>query len=198
MTCWDVVRHRDTGRGARLRARCRPWRSRRLGAVLSLLLVTVLPTAVLGQSPPPAQSMPPARFFGTVSFAGQAAFEGAGVGAQVNGINCGSTVISGGSYVLDVASDSQKPGCGTRGAPVVFVRLGLGPPGGEQAEQTGIWDNTQPNRLNLTFATPTALPRTGTGVPADGRLTAGLVLGSVALLLLTLGAVGFVGYRHSR
>ena len=189
-----------------MRAVFRPWRSRHLVFIcgstvtaLSLLVGTLAPTATWGQTPPPAaQSEPPARFLGTVTFDGQPAFEGDGVGAQVNGINCGTTVVSGGTYVLDVAADSQKPGCGTRGARVVFVRLGLGPPGGEQADQTGIWDNTQPTHLTLTFTTPTTLPRTGTAVPADGRLMAGQVVSSVALLLLTLATTGLVLDRRSR
>ncbi len=98
-------------------------------------------------------------------FTGTATIDGAplpdnhpGIGAQVDGINCGDTGSTGGLsdgvYEIVVASaDSGKEGCGTLGATVVFVLLGEGDPGGTEADQTGTWDDSQVNELDITFTT---------------------------------------------
>jgi hypothetical protein len=72
---------------------------------------------------------------------------------QVNGNNCGSAVVNGGTYEVDVASDVAKEGCGKTGDTVVFVLGGEGDPGGQQFDQAGFWDNTQTNELDLTLTT---------------------------------------------
>ncbi len=76
-----------------------------------------------------------------------------GVGAQVNGNNCGSSLFVDGAHEIRVASDEGKGGCGTPGATVVFVLLGAGEPGGTEADETGAWDNTQVNSLEINFST---------------------------------------------
>lgn len=105
-----------------------------------------------------AQADQPARFSGTVTIDGQRAGTLPGVGAQIGGTNCGSGVVSEGTYTLEVASASAKAGCGTPGATVVFVLLGAGPPGGTRAVETGTWDNTRPQQLDLTFSTRSPAP----------------------------------------
>jgi len=49
-----------------------------------------------------------------------------------------------------------------------------------------------------TAQAPAALPRTGTGLQADNSMTAGWVLGSLALVVIALGATGLTAYRRSR
>ena len=125
---------------------------------LGIVLVGLAPSRSRAVLPARAQADQPAHFSGTVTIDGQRAGTLPGIGAQVGGSNCGSSVVNAGTYAIDVASASQKAGCGTPGATVVFVLLGAGPPGGEQALQTGTWDNTRPQRLDLTFITQAPAP----------------------------------------
>jgi hypothetical protein len=86
-----------------------------------------------GLEPPPLAGPPPpigdgARFSGTV----------------------GETVVSGGSYAIDVASDFEEP-CGKPGDTVVFLLGAGGDPDGQAFDQAGIWDNTTTNELDLTL-----------------------------------------------
>ena len=66
---------------------------------------------------------------------------------------CGTGVVTDGSYEVTVASDEAKGGCGTSGATVTFVLGGEGDPGGTEADQTGTWDDSQVNGLDITFTT---------------------------------------------
>jgi hypothetical protein len=94
-----------------------------------------------------------APFTGSVTIDGEPAFDGATVIATVGGRNCGSGFAVGGRYSLDVASDAAKNGCGKIGDTVVFVVGGAGDPGGQAFDQTGVWDNTKTNELDLTLTT---------------------------------------------
>lgn len=76
-----------------------------------------------------------------------------GVGARVNGHNCGSSLFVDGAWEIHVAADEGKSGCGTPGAIVTFVLLGAGDPGGTEADQSGVWDNTQLNKMAINFNT---------------------------------------------
>ena len=88
-----------------------------------------------------AQPAPPATFVGAVSADGQTVADGTPVLALVNGTLCGKSSREPGQegtwtldkdvtdlglhagdsiYIVDVASDSQTPGCGTEGATVTF------------------------------------------------------------------------------
>ena len=107
-----------------------------------------------GPPPPPGgASNEGAQFIGSASIDGEALFDGATIIAQVDGNNCGSGVVTGGSYEVAVASDEAKSGCGTAGATVTFVLGGEGDPGGTEAAQSGIWDDSQVNELDITFTT---------------------------------------------
>ncbi len=120
---------------------------------LDLTFTTVAPP------PPNGSSGEGAQFSGTVTIDGAALPDNhPGIGAQVNGNNCGDTGstggISDGTYEIVVASaEAGKEGCGAVGDTVVFVLLGEGDPGGTEADQTGTWDDSQVNELNLTFTT---------------------------------------------
>ncbi len=80
-----------------------------------------------------------------------------GIGAQVDGNNCGDTGSTGGVrdgvYEILVPPTEGREGCGTSGATVVFVLLGTGDVAGTEADQTGIWDDTQVNELDINFTT---------------------------------------------
>ena len=103
--------------------------------------------------PPNGTSDEGAQFSGSASIDGEALFDGATIIAQVNGNNCGSGIVTGGSYEVTVASDGAKSGCGTSSATVTFVLGGEGDPGGTEADQSGIWDDSQVNELDITFTT---------------------------------------------
>ena len=106
-------------------------------------------------APPPTNgtSDEGAQFSGSASIDGEALFEGATIIAQVAGNNCGTGIVTDGSYEVTVASDEAKGGCGTSGATVTFVLGGEGDPGGTEADQTGTWDDSQVNGLDITFTT---------------------------------------------
>ncbi len=104
--------------------------------------------------PPNGASDEGAQFSGTATIDGVPLPDNhPGVGAQVNGNNCGSGFVTDGSYELTVASDEAKGGCGRPGDTVVFVLLGEGDPGGTEAGQTGTWDDSQANEVDITFTT---------------------------------------------
>jgi len=114
-------------------------------------------TETLMESPEPptpgGSSDEGAQFSGSTSIDGEALFDGATIIAQIDGNNCGSGIVTDGSYDVTVASDEAKGGCGTSGATVTFVLGGEGDPGGTEADQTGTWDDSQVNELDITFTT---------------------------------------------
>ena len=114
---------------------------------LDLTFTTVAPP------PPNGGSGEGAQFSGSASIDGAPLFEGATILAQIGGNNCGTGVVADGSYEVTVASDEAKGGCGTSGATVTFVLGGAGDPGGTEADQTGTWDDSQANELDITFTT---------------------------------------------
>ncbi len=121
------------------------------------------PTATEPQPTEPSASPEPtspdgvtddAAFRLTVTIDGEPMSENhPGVGAQVDGNNCGSSLFVDGAWEISVASDGGKSGCGTPGATVIFVLLGAGDPGGTEADETGVWDNTRVNELAINFTT---------------------------------------------
>ena len=106
-------------------------------------------------APPPTNgtSGEGAQFSGTASIDGEALFDTATILAEIDGNSCGSGVVTDGTYEVIVVSDEAKGGCGTSGATVTFVLGGEGDPGGTEADQTGIWDDSQVNELDITFTT---------------------------------------------
>ena len=111
-----------------------------------------------------AQPSPPATFAGTVKANGQAVPDGTSVLALVNGRQCGESSREPGQtgtwtldkdvadlgmragdsiYIIDVASDSQTPGCGTEEATVAFQVAG------QPSHETGVW-KAGFNSLDLT------------------------------------------------
>jgi hypothetical protein len=149
------------------------WKAIVAGAT-ALGLVASSATA-LGSRSAAAQPTPPTRFFGTVTVNGQPAASGATVQARVGSNVCGTgnVTVSGNAsnYVVDVASASTQPGCGTDGATVSFTVAG------SAARETGTFQTGAFTPLNLTVAaaqataTPTAAPRTPTPVPTTPRPT---------------------------
>ncbi len=155
------------------------------------ITVNVMPSPPPGGEPPVFSA---ARFTGTATIDGVPLPDNhPGIGAQVNGINCGSGLITGGTYTIDVASDlTGKEGCGKPGDTVVFVVLGEGDPGGQEFDQQGIWDNTKTTELNLTLTTePGGLPPTG-GPPGGADSASPLVYVLLALggLAVLVGSAG--------
>jgi hypothetical protein len=128
-----------------------------------------------------AQPAPPATFVGTVRLDGQTVPDGTAVVALVNGNLCGKSSREPGQegtwtldtdladlgmhagdsiYVVDVASDSQTPGCGTEGALVDFQVAG------RVTHQQGLW-KAGLNTLNLTVGQPPASAGTPQGQAPD-------------------------------
>ena len=107
------------------------------------------------EPPTPGGTATGAQFSGSATIDGVAiADDHPGIGAQVDGNNCGTGIVTDGIYEIVVSSSDQgKEGCGTQGATVVFVLLGEGDPGGVEADQTGVWDDTQSNELDINFTT---------------------------------------------
>jgi hypothetical protein len=95
---------------------------------------------------------PPNRFYGSATLDGRPAADGAAVVALVGTTSCGTGQVSGGQYVVDVASAFTRPGCGTDGGRVTF-RVGTAP-----ATQTGTFQTGAFTQLNLTAQTPTPTP----------------------------------------
>ena len=133
---------------------------RRLILATALLVIT----SSLGRGIAEAQPAPPATFVGTVRLDGQTVADGTAVFALVNDKLCGKSSREPGQegtwtldkdvanlgmhagdsiYIVDVASDSQTPGCGTEGAIVTFQVAG------QLTHEQGLW-KAGLNTLNLT------------------------------------------------
>jgi len=146
--------------------------------IRELILATglLVMTSSLGMQVAEAQPAPPATFVGTVRADGQTVADGTPVLALVNGNLCGKSSREPGQegtwtldkdvadlglhagdsiYIVDVASDSQTPGCGTEGAIVAFQVAG------RSAHQQGSW-KAGLNTLNLTVGQPS---ETATATP---------------------------------
>jgi MYXO-CTERM domain-containing protein len=170
-------------------------------------------TSLLGTDISEAQPAPPATFVGTVTIDGDAVADGTPVLALVkNDKVCGKSsrepgqegtwtleedidnlgMHSGDSiYIIDVASDSQTPGCGTEGATVTFQV------DGEPANEQGLW-KAGLNTLNLTVGqapAPDTTPDGQTPNTADGDTESSFQWwmpaagGGGAVILLGLAAV---------
>lgn len=121
---------------------------------LALATALLLMTSSLRISVAQAQPSPPATFAGTVKVDGETVPDGTPVLALVNGKLCGESSREPGQngtwtvdkdiadlgmhagdsiYIVDVASDSQTPGCGTEGATVAFQVAG------QPAREKGLW-----------------------------------------------------------
>ena len=134
--------------------------------ILRLILATALLVMIssLGTGVTEAQPAPPATFVGTVRLDGQTVADGTPVLALVNNTPCGKSSREPGQegtwtldkdvadlgmragdsiYIVDVASDSQTPGCGTEGAIVTFQV------DGQPTHEQGLW-KAGLNTLNLT------------------------------------------------
>ena len=124
-----------------------------------------------------AQPAPPATFAGTVRVDGQTVPDGTPVLALVNGTLCGESSREPGEkgtwtldrdvadlgmhtgdsiYIVDVASDSQTPGCGTEGAVVTFQVAG------QPTHEKGLW-KAGFNSLSLTVGQAPASATTPQG-----------------------------------
>ena len=123
-----------------------------------------------------AQPSPPATFAGTVKVDGRSVPDGTPVLALINGNLCGESSRQPGEkgtwtldkdvadlsmragdsiYIVDVASESQTPGCGTEGAIVTFQVAG------QPTYEKGLW-KAGFNSLSLTVGqapTPTTTPQ---------------------------------------
>lgn len=162
--------------------------------IRELILATALlvMTSSLGMEAAEAQPAPPATFVGAVSADGQTVADGTPVLALVNGNLCGKSSREPGQegtwtldkdvadlglhagdsiYIVDVASDSQTPGCGTEGATVTFQVAG------RSAHQQGLW-KAGLNTLNLTVGQPsepaTATPQGPAPTTVDGDTDSGV------------------------
>ncbi len=99
-----------------------------------------------------AQPLPPTRFFGTVTLDDTPAPDGTTITALVNDNLCGTGLVTGGNYVVDVASATTQEGCGTDGDTVSFLV------GTVLANETGTFQAGAFVPLDLT-ATQAATPR---------------------------------------
>jgi hypothetical protein len=134
-------------------------------------------TSSLGIGVTEAQPAPPATFVGSVRLDGQAVADGTPVLALVNDTLCGKSSREPGQegtwtldkdaadlglragdsiYIVDVASDSQTPGCGTEGDIVTFQVAG------QPTHEQGLW-KAGLNTLNLTVGQPPASTATPEG-----------------------------------
>ena len=149
---------------------------------LTLATALLLMTSSFGIGAAKAQPSPPATFAGTVRVDGQSVPDGTPVLALVNDNLCGESsrepgqkgtwtvdkdvadlgMHSGDSiYIVDVASDSQTPGCGTEGAIVTFQVAG------QPAHEKGLW-KAGFSSLSLTVGQAPAPVTTPQGpTPAD-------------------------------
>jgi hypothetical protein len=143
---------------------------------LALGTLLLLMTSSLGIDVAQAQPSPPATFAGTVRVDGQDVPDGTPVLALINGKLCGESSREPGQkgtwtvdsdiadlgihvgdsiYIVDVASDSQTPGCGTEGAIVTFQVAG------QPVRENGLW-KAGFNPLSLTVGqapAPAATPQ---------------------------------------
>jgi hypothetical protein len=149
---------------------------------LTLVTILLLMTSTLGTSVAKAQPSPPATFAGTVKVDGQRVPDGTPVLALVNGNLCGESSREPGQkgtwtvdkdvadlgmhagdsiYIMDVASDSQTPGCGTEGATVTFLV------NGQPTHEKGLWEAGF-NSLDLTVGqAPTSTSTPQAQAPTD-------------------------------
>jgi hypothetical protein len=187
-----------------------------LAAVLALVLAGIF--ALTGSSPAQADTPPnpPSRFAGTVTIDGAPAPLGTVIEARINGNTCAEPVLvftSGADrrYVIDVFAfnPGQNQPCGSPGSTITFHAGAL------TATQTGSWDNSELQILNLTFVSPTPTPTatatgtapaaTATKTPGPPKTGAGMEStssGSGAWLLIALGlgaaALGAGGVAATR
>jgi hypothetical protein len=184
------------------------WKALRRGVLLAAvaaLLSSLMVTSVSAQPP-----TPPNRFFGNVTLDGKPAPAGANVTATIGGNICGQTTVkSDSTYVLDVLSSNQTPGCGTDGASVSFTVAG-------NSAGSGTWTSGNFSQLDLAAKTPppptavppTPKPATPTAKPTivsgsggyldDGSGTAWWTYMAAGLGLLLLGTAGVAAYRRLR
>jgi hypothetical protein len=129
-----------------------------LGAVLPAL--SALGAAAQG---------PPTRFYGRVSVNGEPTAVGTTVEGYVDGTLCGEGTVRdipgfGIGYVVDVLSESFRPGCGTDGEAVRFKVGGL------DANETGEFRTGSFAQVDLTVsgqvAPPTSTPPPGSPAPS--------------------------------
>jgi hypothetical protein len=115
-----------------------------LSGVAAALALTF--STAIAQAPP----NPPRTFYGTVT--GGAGHPG--IVATVNGITCGNGTVQSQSgeivYVVSVASDSQKAGCGAPGRTVRFYLTGPAGQPGKLVTTTATWSGPGPALQNLT------------------------------------------------
>lgn len=146
------------------------WRMAAVVGAMAIALAVVASAAAAR----PSQNIPgpPATVFGSINDAGGPVAAGVSVEGLIDGKVCskdGKTVRTGEgkaqitAYAIDVASDSQTPGCGKAGS-VVTIKIG-----DRTASQTAKWD-AGPVRLDVTFGdvTPVPIPTftpTTTGTP---------------------------------
>ena len=180
------------------------WKALRKGVLVAAVvaLISSLMVASVSAQPP----TPPNRFFGNVT----GATAGASVTATIGGVTCGQTTVkSDSTYVLDVLSSNQTPGCGTDGASVSFTVAG-------NSAGSGTWTSGNFSQLDLTAKTPppptavppTPMPATPTAKPTivsgsggyldDGSGTAWWTYMAAGLGLLLLGTAGVAAYRRLR
>jgi hypothetical protein len=183
------------------------WKALRRGVLLAAvvaLLSSLIVTSVSAQPP-----TPPNRFFGNVTLDGTPAPAGANVTATIGGNICGQTTVKADStYVLDVLSSNQTPGCGTDGASVSFTVAGN--PAGSST-----WTSGNFSQLDLAATTPppptavpTPMPPAPTAKPTivsgsggyldEGGGTAWWTYMAAGLGLLLLGTAGVAAYRRLR
>ena len=149
-----------------------------IAVAAGLLLTAVVGLKLLSASLASAQGVPPETplvLYGTA--AGQTT--GAGVVAVVldgaSATNCGSGLIKsegGQKYVVQVAHDSQKAGCGDTGRTIriyVFPASSFNGNGGTLANQIINWSPGQVSENNLTFGAQLTVRGFVTLATSDGN-----------------------------
>ena len=143
-----------------------------------------------GPAPPPSgPSGPPTRISGIVLSNGQQIATGSTVYASVRGTICGSTFVTNGSYVLDVAAAASRAGCGVDGDVISFTAAGL------PANETAIFQSGAFLTLNLTIggAPPPPPPPSSGGAPTN--LTANVLDGTRVQLVWADNSFDEFGFR---
>jgi len=103
-----------------------------------------------GSDVPAQPPTPPNRFFGDVTLDGSPALPGTYITATIGGNVCGATSVEADStYVVDVVSEGNAPGCGTEGATVDFWVAGL-------AAGSATWHSGYFTELDLAAVNPCA------------------------------------------
>ncbi len=148
-----------------------------------LLLLCVLGLANVDSAA--GQGSPPHTFYGAVHLNGVPVAPDTEISATIEGTVCGTARANADSeYVLDVASDGERAGCGVDGLIIHFFVAGV------QADQTAGFKAGSISQLDLTAgtsaptatpsATPTELPPTATDTPQlSATLTAEATLTEV-------------------